>query len=171
VAHRSIGQERFGFAGRARPASSLDALIAPIDWGAVALLVDPLYPAAKGKPAWPPPAMFKALLLSIWYDLSDVKLTEALDDQSGGVAVAIGIAGPSRIRPRGTALRPKPCKLACHPGLRRTVSRKLRRSWSPEQIAGWLKRSFPDEEQHRVSHETIYKSLFIQALGVLDCRS
>ena len=48
-----------------------------------------------------------------------------------------------------------------------TVSRKLRRSWSPEQIAGWLKRSFPDEEQHRVSHETIYKSLFIQARGVL----
>src|SRR3546814_76578 len=65
------------------------------------------------------------------------------------------------------ALRPKPCKLACHPTLRRTVSSKLRRKWSPEQIAGWLKRSFPDEEQHRVSHETIYKSLFIQARGVL----
>jgi len=65
------------------------------------------------------------------------------------------------------ALRPKSCKLACHPALRRTVSRKLRRRWSPEQIAGWLKRSFPDEEQHRVSHETIYKSLFIQARGVL----
>ncbi|MBK6413865.1 IS30 family transposase [Sphingopyxis sp.] len=61
------------------------------------------------------------------------------------------------------ALRPKPCKLACYPALRRTVSRKLRRSWSPEQIAGWLKRGFPDGEQHRVSHETIYKSLFIQA--------
>src|SRR3546814_374642 len=45
------------------------------------------------------------------------------------------------------ALRPKPCKLACHPTLRRTVSSKLRRKWSPEQIAGWLKRSFPDEEQ------------------------
>jgi IS30 family transposase len=84
--------------------------------------------------------------------------------------------GGGRDRYRGTvsdqaawdrALRPKLCKLACHPGLRRTVSRKLRRSWSPEQIAGWLKRSFPDEEQHRVSHETIYKSLFIQARGVL----
>jgi IS30 family transposase len=84
--------------------------------------------------------------------------------------------GGGRERYRGTfsdqaawdrALRPKLCKLACHPGLRRTVSRKLRRSWSPEQIAGWLKRSFPDEEQHRVSHETIYKSLFIQARGVL----
>lgn len=63
--------------------------------------------------------------------------------------------------------RPKPCKLACQPGLRRTVSAKLRRKWSPEQIAGWLRRSFPDEERHRVSHETIYKSLYIQARGVL----
>jgi len=65
------------------------------------------------------------------------------------------------------ALRPKRCKLACHPSLRRTVSRKLRRKWSPEQIAGWLKYSFPDEDQHRVSHETIYKSLYIQTRGVL----
>lgn len=65
------------------------------------------------------------------------------------------------------ALRPKRCKLACHPELRRTVSRKLRRRWSPEQIAGWLKHSFPDEDQHRVSHETIYKSLYIQTRGVL----
>ena len=65
------------------------------------------------------------------------------------------------------ALRPKRCKLACHPSLRRTVSHKLRRKWSPEQIAGWLKHSFPDEDQHRVSHETIYKSLYIQTRGVL----
>ena len=65
------------------------------------------------------------------------------------------------------ALRPKPCKLACHPALRRTVSAKVRRNWSPEQIAGWLGRSFADQEQHRVSHETIYKSLYIQARGVL----
>ena len=64
------------------------------------------------------------------------------------------------------ALRPKPCKLACHPALRRTVSAKLRRNWSPEQIAGWLRRCDPDQE-HRVSHETIYKSLYIQARGVL----
>jgi len=67
----------------------------------------------------------------------------------------------------GRALRPKPCKLACHPGLGRTMSAKLRRRWSPEQIAGWLKRSCADQEQHRVSHETIYKSLYIQARGVL----
>ena len=66
------------------------------------------------------------------------------------------------------ARRPKLCKLACQPALCRTISNKLRRKWSPEQIAGWLKRSFPDEERHRVSHETIYKSLFIQARGVLQ---
>lgn len=82
MAHRSIGQERFGFAGRGRSASSLDELGKLIEWSAVAALLDPLYSAAKGEPAWPPLAMFKALLLSIWYDLSDVKLAEALDDRA-----------------------------------------------------------------------------------------
>jgi IS30 family transposase len=43
----------------------------------------------------------------------------------------------------------------------------LRRQWSPEQIAGWLKRTYPEEPQKQVSHETIYRSLFIQARGVL----
>ncbi len=65
------------------------------------------------------------------------------------------------------ALRPKTCKLACHPSLSRAVSAKLRRRWSPEQIAGWLKRSFPGEARKQVSHETIYRSLYIQARGVL----
>ncbi|WP_299757325.1 IS30 family transposase, partial [uncultured Boseongicola sp.] len=65
------------------------------------------------------------------------------------------------------AQRPKPCKLACYPALSRTVSMKLRRKWSPEQIAGWLKRAFSGEAQNQVSHETIYRSLYIQARGVL----
>jgi DNA-binding CsgD family transcriptional regulator len=65
------------------------------------------------------------------------------------------------------ALRPKLCKLACRPVLSRTVSIKLRQQWSPEQIAGWLKRTYPGELQNQVSHETIYRSLFIQARGVL----
>jgi transposase, IS5 family len=82
VARRSIGQERFGFAGRSGQASSLDELGKLIDWGPVAAVFDPLYSATKGEPAWPPLAMFKALLLSIWYDLSDVKLAEALDDRA-----------------------------------------------------------------------------------------
>jgi IS30 family transposase len=65
------------------------------------------------------------------------------------------------------AHRPKPCKLAGSPMLRRIVARKLRSHWSPEQIAGWLKRAYPGNESHQVSHETIYRSLFIQARGVL----
>jgi IS30 family transposase len=65
------------------------------------------------------------------------------------------------------ALRPKLCKLACCPFLARTVSTKLQLKWSPEQIAGWLKRTYPVEAHNQVSHETIYRSLFIQARGVL----
>jgi IS30 family transposase len=47
----------------------------------------------------------------------------------------------------------------------------LRRQWSPEQIAGWLKRTYPGEPQNQVSHETIYRCLFIQARGVLKKKS
>ena len=57
------------------------------------------------------------------------------------------------------ALRPKRCKLACRPALAQTVSAKLRRNWSPEQIAGWLKRTWPGELHNQVSHETTYRSL------------
>jgi IS30 family transposase len=64
------------------------------------------------------------------------------------------------------ARRPKCCKLARHRWLRQTVASKLKLNWSPEQIAGWLKRAHPGEED-RVSHETIYRSLFVQARGVL----
>jgi IS30 family transposase len=65
------------------------------------------------------------------------------------------------------ARRPKQCKLARSSCLRRQVSKKLRLYWSPEQIAGWLKRVYPEDEAYQVSHETIYRSLFVQARGVL----
>jgi IS30 family transposase len=65
------------------------------------------------------------------------------------------------------AHRPKPAKLAQCPRLRKTVEAKLERHWSPEQIAGWLKASYPDDPEMRVSHETIYLSLFVQARGAL----
>jgi len=65
------------------------------------------------------------------------------------------------------ARRPKPCKLAGNVYLCRIISAKLTRKWSPQQIAGWLMSKHPDEEHKRVSHETIYRSLFIQARGVL----
>ena len=65
------------------------------------------------------------------------------------------------------AHRPKPCKLAQHPMLKRIVASKLKMNWSPKQIDGWLKRQYPDDKNRHVSHETIYRSLFIQARGVL----
>jgi IS30 family transposase len=65
------------------------------------------------------------------------------------------------------ALRPKRCLLAVHRRLRDIVASKLMRDWSPEQISGWLQAHYPDDESMRVSHETIYRSLFIQARGVL----
>ena len=65
------------------------------------------------------------------------------------------------------ALRPKPCKLALNGRLRQAVVTKLKRHWSPEQIAGWLKRKHPNCEAKRVSHETIYRSLYVQARGAL----
>lgn len=65
------------------------------------------------------------------------------------------------------ARRPKSCRLVQNRALGRIVAEKLQLEWSPEQIAGWLKRRFPDDENYRVSHETIYRSLFIQARGAL----
>ena len=67
----------------------------------------------------------------------------------------------------GRARRPKRCKLANNPRLRQAVASKLRLNWSPEQIAGWLKRARPGDGCYHVSHETIYRSLFVQARGVL----
>ncbi len=66
-----------------------------------------------------------------------------------------------------SALRPKKCLLAENRKLRNIVASKLLLDWSPEQISGWLKTHYPDDEPMRVSHETIYRSLFIQARGVL----
>lgn len=65
------------------------------------------------------------------------------------------------------AHRPKPCKLAGNQQLRCIIASKLKRRWSPEQIAGWLKQAHAGNEKLQVSHETIYRSLFIQARGVL----
>jgi hypothetical protein len=66
-----------------------------------------------------------------------------------------------------SALRPKTCLLAAHVKLRTIVASKLILDWSPEQISGWLRIRYPSNESMRVSHETIYRSLFLQARGVL----
>ena len=65
------------------------------------------------------------------------------------------------------ARRPKRCKLIKNRTLARIVADKLRLQWAPEQIAGWLKHTYPCDKSHHVSHETIFRSLFIQARGAL----
>ena len=65
------------------------------------------------------------------------------------------------------ALRPKACRLAYQAPLRWRVAQKLAQQWSPEQIAGWLKRQYPTDPDMHLSHETIYRSLFVQTRGVL----
>src|SRR5262245_22992719 len=65
------------------------------------------------------------------------------------------------------ARRPKGCRLATHPRLRQLVAEKLTRQWSPQQIAGWLRRTCSRDPEMQVSHETIYRSLFVQSRGVL----
>ncbi len=65
------------------------------------------------------------------------------------------------------ARRPQRCKLATHRVLRDIVAAKLAARWSPQQIAGWLKSTYPDEPEMQVSHETIYRTLFIQSRGAL----
>ena len=65
------------------------------------------------------------------------------------------------------AKRPKPCRLAQGAALRVVVARKLRADWSPHQISGWLMTAYPEAPAMQVSHETIYRSLFLQTRGVL----
>ena len=66
------------------------------------------------------------------------------------------------------ALRPKPCRLALHGELRWRVAQKLALQWSPAQISGWLKQQFPTDRDMRISHEAIYRCLFVQTRGVLN---
>ena len=82
MSRRTIGQERLGFSPQERSCSSLDDIDRLIAWEPIAEVLGSLYPAVKGEPAWPPLAMFKALLLAVWYDLSDVKLAEAVEDRA-----------------------------------------------------------------------------------------
>jgi len=83
MSRRRIGQEAFAFgsAGVGRR-SSLDDLGELIDWAPIERQLAVVSSSAKGEPAWPPLALFKAMLLAMWYDLSDVELAEALDDRA-----------------------------------------------------------------------------------------
>jgi transposase, IS5 family len=99
LAHRSIGQERLGFAVSSGSASSLNDLSRLIEWDGIAVILGQVHASAKGEPAWPPLAMFKAMLLSVWFDLSDVKLAEALDDRASFRSFAV--VQERRRRPSG----------------------------------------------------------------------
>ena len=84
MARRRIGQEVLAFPDASRPGqvSTLDRLAVLIDWAPVEARLKDVYVAAKGEPAWPPLALFKAMLIAVWHDLSDVRLAEALDDRA-----------------------------------------------------------------------------------------
>ena len=82
MAHRRIGQERLGLGNETTYGTALDEMSALIDWAEIERHLAGIYAAAKGEPAWPPLALFRALLLAIWYDLSDPKLAEALADRA-----------------------------------------------------------------------------------------
>lgn len=82
MGRRRIGQETLRLSCQAGGVSSLDRLADLIDWTPIEVLLSDIHAAAKGEPAWPPLALFKAMLIATWYDLSDVKLAEALDDRA-----------------------------------------------------------------------------------------
>jgi transposase, IS5 family len=83
MARRRIGQEQLSFdPPQSRQAGALDQITALIDWAEIDRHLTSIYASTMGEQGWPPLALFKALLLSVWYDLSDVKLADALDDRA-----------------------------------------------------------------------------------------
>ena len=87
---------------------------------------------------------------------------------AGGGATA---PTPQSARPGGASRRPRPTKLELCPELRRVVEERLGEDHSPEQIAGWLRVRYPDNEAMQVSHETIYRALYVQARGDAEARA
>ena len=107
--------------------------------------------------------------------LSMRRIAEGIGRTPSTVCREINVnGGPGRYRAMSAdraadrrALRPKPAKLAQCRRLRRVVEAKLEALWSPEQISAWLAVTYPDDPEMRVSHETIYQSLFVQGRGAL----
>jgi IS30 family transposase len=87
-------------------------------------------------------------------------------NRNGGPAGYRAVAADGAASKAST--RPKVCKLVASPELAEVVAERLEKRWSPEQIAGWLRRIHPDDPELWVSHETIYRSLFVQTKGVLN---
>jgi transposase, IS5 family len=83
MSRRQIGQERLALSSDApRGGTSLDEIVALVDWAELDRFLSGISASAKGEPGWPPLALFRALLLATWHDLSDVRLAEALDDRA-----------------------------------------------------------------------------------------
>src|SRR5258708_38345017 len=133
----------------------------------------------------PPPRRRSRLALTL-AEREEISRAIALDQSARSIARLLG-RSPSSVRGESSrnggydrsraapadeqawnrARRPKRCKLATNSRLRRSVAERLRLNWSPEQIAGWMKRTYPEDESCQVSQETIYPSLFVQARGEL----
>lgn len=114
MARRRIGQETLAFVssdpGRR---CSLDDLHDLIDWAPIDRRLASISCSAKGEPAWPPLALFKAMLLAVWYDLSDVKLAEALDDRASFRRYC-GFSGDEATPERTTFVRFRKALIAQH---------------------------------------------------------
>ena len=99
MARRRIGQEAFGFVQGERGRNArLDAIGQSVDWAPVAKLLDGIHAAAKGEPGWPPLALFKALLLGLWHDLSDVALASVGELLEANLLVERGDPGADGVR-------------------------------------------------------------------------
>ena len=131
MARRGIGQEQMRLGdGEARGSGSLGELDALINWAEVDRYLAPIYAAAKGERVWPPLPLFKALLLSVWYDLSDVKLAEALDDRTSFRRI-------SRVcRPRAHARAHRLCPLPARTRRTRPRSHSVRGCDGPARGQG-----------------------------------
>jgi IS30 family transposase len=140
--------------------------------------------AARG--GVPPPARFRSSLALIVTEREEIsrglatgvsfrQIAARLGRAPSTVSREVGRHGGRRCYRAATAdattwergRRPKCCRLATHRALRARVAEKLAADWSPQQIAGWLKRTYPKDAEMQVSHETIYTSLFVQSRGVL----
>lgn len=97
-------------------------------------------------------------------DRSPSTISREVDRNGGRQAYRVTLA---EARANTCGLRPKSCWLTHHARLRQQVAAKLQQNWSPEQISGYLKLTYPDDKTLQISHETIYRSLFVQARGVL----
>src|SRR4051794_25716036 len=100
MARRQIGQEQLALGGaEPRGGIALDEIAALVDWAEVDCRLSGISASAKGELGWPPLALFRALRLATWHDLSDVRLAQALDDRASGAFAALRLTSRPRSAP------------------------------------------------------------------------